>query len=236
MREHLRQETGEQSFKLPNTSLATPYMLKVREATPYKTTRQLLFKHSLRLFASLFIVTLFSAALAHRFYWNPDSMTLETAFVFDTLPLSSFVIGELEVGETDFLQMTIPQSSEAIIALLAPRACPQIFCLSCGSLPRHYPKPSKHPLQFLKATNLLKSPTNGNPTRITSSPRGLGQTCAWHWTKQIIILLFTPVNKLVITSLLKSDVTRLAATKKALMHLPDSCAVKRWRHHDNLFC
>lgn len=78
----------------------------------------------MKLFASLLATTLFSFSLAHRFYWNPDSMTLETAFVLDTLPLSSFVIGELEMGETDFLQMTIPESTESIVAILAPQACP----------------------------------------------------------------------------------------------------------------
>jgi hypothetical protein len=64
-----------------------------------------------------------SSALAHRFYWNPDSMTFETAFAYDTLPLSSFVIGELKPGETDFLKLPIPESTETILALLAPQAC-----------------------------------------------------------------------------------------------------------------
>ncbi len=73
------------------------------------------------------IVTLSGVTFAHRFYWNPDSMTLETAFVLDTLPLSSFVIGELKADETDFLQMTLPESTETILALLAPQACPDFL-------------------------------------------------------------------------------------------------------------
>jgi hypothetical protein len=75
----------------------------------------------------VFLLTVSSTVWAHRFYWNPASMTLETAYLFDTLPLSSFVIGELEQGETDFLQLPLPESTEAIIALLAPQACPDFL-------------------------------------------------------------------------------------------------------------
>lgn len=73
------------------------------------------------------LVVILGNALAHRFYWNADSMTLETAYVFDTLPLSSFVLGELEQGETDFLKLPLPESTETIIALLAPQACPDFL-------------------------------------------------------------------------------------------------------------
>ncbi|MGL4608686.1 MAG: hypothetical protein ACRCYY_03230 [Trueperaceae bacterium] len=92
--------------------------LKPVAETKYTLHRVLLF---------LFIILTANISLAHRFYWNPDSMQLETAFKYDTLPLSSFVIGELEAGETDFLQMPIPESTEAIVALLAPQACSEFL-------------------------------------------------------------------------------------------------------------
>jgi hypothetical protein len=76
---------------------------------------------------SVIVLALFSYGLAHRFYWNPASMTLETAFVLDTLPLSSFVLGELEPGETDFFQLPLPEGEQTILALLAPQACPEFL-------------------------------------------------------------------------------------------------------------
>jgi hypothetical protein len=75
----------------------------------------------------VFIMICSSLAWAHRFYWNPASMSLEAAFVLDTLPLSSFVLGELEAGETDFFQLPLPQGEQAILALLAPQACPDFL-------------------------------------------------------------------------------------------------------------
>jgi hypothetical protein len=75
----------------------------------------------------LLAVACSSLSLAHRFYWNPASVTLETAFVLDTLPLSSFVIGELEPNETDFIQLPLPKGEQTIIALLAPQACPDFL-------------------------------------------------------------------------------------------------------------
>lgn len=76
---------------------------------------------------SIIVLALFGYGLAHRFYWNPESPSLETAFVLDTLPLSSFVLGELEPGETDFFQLPLPEGEQTILALLAPQACPDFL-------------------------------------------------------------------------------------------------------------
>jgi hypothetical protein len=106
----------------------------------------------------LVFLSFLGVASAHRFYWNPDSMTLETAYAYDTLPLSSFVLGELEPGETDFLKMPIPVSTEAIIALLAPQACadflPELWVVA-KTLPETEEAPFDIPEGYksLKVTN-----------------------------------------------------------------------------------
>lgn len=115
-----------------------------------------------KVLAFIFTLTFLSCSWAHRFYWNSDSMTLETAFVFDALPLSSFVIGELEVGETDFLQMTIPQSSEAITALLAPQACPD-FLPELWVIAKTLPETEQAPFEIPEGYKSLKVTNEWQP-------------------------------------------------------------------------
>jgi hypothetical protein len=93
----------------------------------YSFQHRNLYSSAFKVLAFLLLIPALNLALAHRFYWNPDSMSLETAFVLDTLPLSSFVLGELEPGETDFFQLPLPKGEQTILALLAPQACPDFL-------------------------------------------------------------------------------------------------------------
>jgi hypothetical protein len=105
---------------------------------------------------------LLSTALAHRFYWNPDSMTLGTAFVLDTLPLSSFVLGELQANETDFLKLPLPASTETIIALLAPQACPD-FLPELWIVAKTLPETEDAPFDIPEGYKSLKVTTEWQP-------------------------------------------------------------------------
>lgn len=66
-------------------------------------------------------------ASAHRFFWNPNSETYETAYPFDLEPTSMFIIGALAVGETDIYQVDTPAGMQSVFAVIAPQACPNFF-------------------------------------------------------------------------------------------------------------
>jgi hypothetical protein len=110
----------------------------------------------------LLVMTMLSNVSAHRFYWNPDSRTLETAYVYDTLPLSSFVLGELERGETDFLKLPVPESTEAIIALLAPQACPD-FLPELWVVAKTLPETQKAPFEVPEGYKSLQVTNEWQP-------------------------------------------------------------------------
>jgi hypothetical protein len=108
-----------------------------------------------KILISITVMICSSLALAHRFYWNPDSMTLETAFVLDTLPLSSFVLGELEPGETDFFQLPLPEGEQTILALLAPQACPD-FLPELWVIAKTLPETEEAPFEIPEGYKSLK--------------------------------------------------------------------------------
>jgi hypothetical protein len=110
----------------------------------------------------LLIFLFINSASAHRFYWNPDSMTFETAFTYDTLPLSSFVIGELEPGETDFLKLPIPESTETILALLAPQACAD-FLPELWVIAKTLPETEQAPFDIPEGYKSLKVTSEWQP-------------------------------------------------------------------------
>jgi hypothetical protein len=76
---------------------------------------------------SILLTLLAQHALAHRLFWNPDSMTLEQAYPIDNSIFSVFIIGNLSPYQADYFHLTQVANQPVILALLAPQACPDFL-------------------------------------------------------------------------------------------------------------
>jgi hypothetical protein len=109
----------------------------------------------------LVILALSFSAVAHRFYWNPQA-TLENAYILDALPLSSFIIGELQAFEADYLQFSAPENTQVILALLAPQACPD-FLPELWIVAKTLPQTQEAPFEIPEGFKSLKVENEWQP-------------------------------------------------------------------------
>ena len=82
---------------------------------------------SLKLRLSLSLLLFTPVATAHRFFWNPASVSYESAYALDNEPTSLFVVGELAPGEVDVYRVDAPVGMDTVFAVIAPQACPDFL-------------------------------------------------------------------------------------------------------------
>ena len=111
----------------------------------------------------LVILALSCSVCAHRFYWNPQA-TLENVYILDALPLSSFIIGELQAFEADYLQFSAPENTQVILALLAPQACPD-FLPELWIVAKTLPETQETPFDIPEGFKALKVENEWQPYR-----------------------------------------------------------------------